>query len=54
MTALIRALTETVLLGECIMLANSYIGVENAKPKIIALTKKTAESQFKMGKSSKN
>ena len=31
------------------MLANSYIGVENAKPKIIALTKKTAESQFKIG-----
>lgn len=31
------------------MLANSYIGVENAKPEIIALTKKTAESQFKIG-----
>ena len=31
------------------MLPNSYIGVENAKPKIIALTKKTAESQFKIG-----
>ena len=26
------------------MLPNSYIGVENAKPKIIALTKKTAVS----------
>ena len=25
------------------MLPNSYIGVENAKPEIIALTKKTAE-----------
>lgn len=31
------------------MLANSYIGVENAKPEIVALTKKTAESQFKIG-----
>ena len=31
------------------MLPNSYIGVENAKPKIIALTKKTAESQFQIG-----
>jgi len=31
------------------MLANSYIGVEDAKPQIIALTKKTAESQFKIG-----
>jgi hypothetical protein len=31
------------------LLANSYIGVENAKPEIIALTKKTAESQFKIG-----
>lgn len=31
------------------MLANSYIGVENAKPEIIALVKKTSESQFKIG-----
>ena len=31
------------------MLPNSYIGVEDAKPQIIALTKKTAESQFKIG-----
>lgn len=31
------------------MLQNSYIGVENAKPQIIALVKKTAESQFKIG-----
>jgi hypothetical protein len=31
------------------MLANSYTGVENAKPEIIALIKKTAESQFKIG-----
>ena len=31
------------------MLANSYIGLENAKPEIIALTKKTADSQFKIG-----
>jgi hypothetical protein len=49
MTALIRALTETSDIGENIMLANSYIGVENAKPEIIALVKKTAESQFKIG-----
>lgn len=49
MTALIRALTETSDIGENIMLANSYIGVENAKPQIIALVKKTAESQFKIG-----
>lgn len=31
------------------MLQNSYIGVDIAKPKIIALTKKTAESQFEIG-----
>jgi len=49
MTALIRALTKTSDIGENIMLANSYIGVENAKPQIIALVKKTAESQFKIG-----
>ena len=49
MTALIRALTETSDIGENIMLANSYIGVENAKPQIISLVKKTAESQFKIG-----
>ena len=31
------------------ILANSYIGTEDAKPKIIALTKKTAQSQFEIG-----
>lgn len=31
------------------LLANSLIGFENVKPKIVALTKKTTESQFEIG-----